>query len=271
MVKIIIQNYKMNFQHNAYEIRNLFDIMKDVVTDVCIVFSKTDISIRTVDPENIVVVNMIIQNPDKYSFEFDDPVYIGVNMQNLYKLIRGATSVHQIQFEIHKDTQNVLKIIISHPSTGIVSTTSLYSLDMKKSQPILSPYTYDAVCRLPTAQMLRAIKDLSHGSKKITISSSKEDSAANLWFSSSGMSYVYTTSIAISPSQDGLMWIYKNKDKLNGQYITKYIERFCKPTVGKLIELSFKEDGLLTLSYPLMKLGELSMTVAPIIDQINEE
>ena len=261
----------MNFQQNAYEIKTLFDIMKDIVTDVSIVFSKNDMSIRAIDPEKIVSVIMVIDKSKKYSFDFDEPVFIGVNMQNLYKLIRGVTPIHNIQFDIAKGIPNVLNITISHPNTGITSTTSLYSLDIPKNQPVLPAYTYDAVCRIPTSQFQRSIKDLSHGSKKITISSSKEDSAAKLWFYSVGTSYNYTTSISISPVKDGFMWIYKNKDKISGQYITKYIERFCKPTVAKTVELSFIEDGLLTISYPFLSLGELSMTIAPIVDQSKEE
>lgn len=261
----------MNFQQNAYEIRTLLDIMKDIVTDVCMVFSKTDISVRAIDPEKIVSVSMIIDKPKKYSFDFDEPVFIGLNMQNLYKIVRGVTSVHNIQFEIAKAIPNVLNITVSHPSTGIVSTTSLYSLDIAKNQPELPARTYDAACRLPTTQLQRTIKDLSHGSKKITISSSKEDSSAKLWFYSVGTTYNYTTSISVSPSKDGLMWLYKNKDKISGQYITKYIERFCKPTVGKIMELSFIEDGLLTMSYPFLSYGELSLTIAPIVDQSKEE
>lgn len=262
----------MNFEHNAYEIRNLFDIMKDIVTDVTMVFDKEGLSIRAIDPEKVISVNMLINKPSKYSFQFPSPIYIGVNMQNLYKIIRGVTNLHVIAFEVAKDLQNVLKIVIRHPATGVVSTTSLYSLDIPKNQPILPAYVFDGVCRLPTMQIQRTIKDLSHGSKKITIASSTDnDSSAQLCFSSKGTSYVYTTSISISPAKDGLMWLYKNKDKLSGEYITKYIERFCKPTVGKTIELSFKADGLLSLCYPFLSVGELSMTIAPIIDQSNEE
>lgn len=257
----------MNFEHNAYEIRHLFDIMKDVVTDVNMVFDKNGASIRAIDPEKVINVNMVINKPSSYSFIFQKPIYIGVNMQNMYKIIRSVTNVHRIQLEIGYDLPNVLKIVISHPSTGVTSTTSLYSLDIPKNQPLLPTYSFDAACRLPTMQMQRTIKDLSHGSKKLTISSSNVNSSAQLWFSSKGTSYVYTTSIAISPSKDGLQWLYKNKDVLSGEYITKYIERFCKPTVGKTIELSFHENGLLNISYPLLALGELSMTIAPIVNE----
>lgn len=256
----------MELQHSATEFRSIFDVMKDLVTDVNMIFSAEGVSIMALDPEKVVAVSLHLTTLQKYEFTNDDPLTIGVNMQHIYKTIRGSGPHHIIKMSISPDTPNVLKIILENLSNGVLSTTSLYSLQLSKEQPILPEYTFEAVARIPTSDFLRSVKDLSHGSKKITISATNED-AKHLVLASKGANYLYTTLIAICPSENGLEWIYFNQENIHGQYIVKYIEKFGKPQLGKTLELGFTSEGVLGISYYNLSLGQMSITVAPLLQQ----
>lgn len=265
LVKINRYINKMDFAHSASEIKTLFDVLKDIVTDVNLVFKEDGVSIIALDPEKIVAVSVHMVNIASYQFSRGDPIYIGVNMQHLYKLVRGVNTCHSIRMEINPDTPNVLKVIIYHPTNGVLSTTSLYSLDIPKEQPQLPEIEFNAVCQLPTSDFMRSIKDLSHGTKRVTLSASQEE-PRHLIMASKGSTYVYTTSISICPSTDGLEWAYFNIPKVQGSYVIKYIEKFAKPQLGKFLEIGFKSDGVINLSYSHLPIGAFNMTVAPIDD-----
>lgn len=262
----------MEFAHSATEIKVLFDVLKDIVSDCNLVFSHEGLSIVALDPEKVAAVAVHLRSPAFYEFK-EDPskaLFIGVNMQHLYRLVRGVQAVHSVRMEINPETPNVLKLVIYHPTNGIVSTTSLYSLDLPKEQPSLPTLTFDAVARIPTTDFMRSIKDLSHGAKKLTVSFAQAEVAdhpTHLTFAAKGTNYSYTTSIAVCPAETGLVWVYNNLHSLRASYLIKYIEKFAKPQFGKSMSISFDKDGAMNLAYEGLAIGEMNMTVCPILEE----
>lgn len=254
------------FSHNALQIKAIIDILKDLITDANLCFKKDEVSIVQMDPERVVAVSASINQIFSYQREGDEDLMIGVNMQNLYKILRGVNKNNVLKMEIMENTKNVLKITIENLVNETISTTSLYSLDIPKEQPSIPMFTYDAVLRMPTLDFVKTIKDLSHGSKKITITATRQQypHLSYLTLSTKGDVYVYTTSISICPSEGGLEWLSFMEDKVHGQFFSRYIEKFGKPQISKTIELSMKKSGTLCLSYPEMEIGSLSMIIAPI-------
>lgn len=260
--------HKMEFKNNAAQIKSIIDVIKDLVTDVNLVFKKEEVSIVAMDPEKVVGVYLSLDRVklEHYELHGDNDIYIGLNMQHLYKLIRGASIHDTLVLDINEDTPNVLRIQIYNPTNGIVSTTSIYSLDIEKVQPQLPDVRYECTGRIPTADFLKSIKTLSHGSKQLTISAKGSSDPLYLTLAAKGNVYVYTTSISICPSEEGLKWLYFKAESVKGQYMAKFIEKFIKPSIDKQIELSFTNDGMFGMSYPNLILGSLSVVMVPILD-----
>jgi proliferating cell nuclear antigen PCNA len=256
----------MEFKNNAVQIKTIVDVVKDLVTDVNLVFRKAEISIVAMDPEKVVGVSLSLTKFEHYEYNHAEDVYIGINMQHFYKLIRGVSVHDTLVMEVCPETTNVLKIQILNPTNGIVSTTSLYSLDIEKVQAKLPDVAFECTGRIPTADFLRSVKTLSHGSKQLTISAKGSTDPTYLTLAAKGSVYVYTTSISICPAEDGLHWLFFRTEAIRGQYMTKFIEKFIKPSIGKQIELSFTSDGLFGMSYPDLDLGTLSVIMVPILD-----
>lgn len=253
----------MEFQHDAAELRVVIDVLKDLVTDVNLVFKEEMVSIVAMDPEKIAAVSVSLDKMKFYQRFVKNDIFIGVNMQHLYKILRGVTSDHSIRFEIHPDTLNVLKISIFNVNLGIDTVTSLYSLDIIKEEAQVPSPSFQCRATLPTSDLLKSVKNLSHGSKKITIQATK-DPPGFLTLATKGSLYVYTTSVSICPSENKLQWEFFNANLVRGTYITKFIEKFLRTQVSKIVSLELNTDGLIRLSYPDLHIGTLSMVTVPI-------
>lgn len=256
----------VSLSHNAGQLKSVIDVLKDLVTDVNLLFTVKDASVVALDPEKVVAVALHFNQLYEYSCNSDTPLYFGINIPNLAKLIRGVSMDHFIAFEIEEATPNVLKIIISHRTNGLVSTTSLYSLDIPKERIVLPEYEFPVTGVLATQDFVRTVKNLSHGSKHITISANNTEPRF-LKFSTKGDTYAYTTTVSICPANDGLTWRTFLVDHVSGEYLIKYIEKFGKPQISKTMQVSLNEDGILHLSYSDLGVGQFSITVAPLLQE----
>jgi len=258
---------KVRLCHNAGALKSVFDVLKDLVNDVNFIFSENGLKIVAVDPEKVVAVCFHMERP--YEYEFEEGLvnlFFGINIPTFAKLLKGADSEHVIELIIHQDTPNVMKVKLEHLTKDMVSMTSLYGLALPKDEVVMPERTYEMTASLSTKDLGRTIKDLSHGTRHITISSvaSVGDHPQFLRFSTEGDVYSYTTSVSLCPSEDGLQWKSFDIEEVHGKYMIKYIEKFLKAQVGPRIEVSMNKDSVLFLSYANFALGTLNMTVAPI-------
>lgn len=263
----------MDLQHSAYQFKTVFDVLKDLSTDVNLIFTSEGLELTALDPEKVVGLRLIMSQLQSYNWNYHSDIYFGANMQHLYKMLRGVSSDHLIQMEVNPECINVLKVIIYHPTNGVHSTTSLYSLDIPKEKTNLPSLSLDAAARLPTSTFLRTIKDLAHGSKTVTINAVRdvEDyKKTPLVFASKGSTYVYTTSISLNPvqeDQEGLTWGFFDKPVMVGQYVIKYLEKFSKPSLGKTMEIAWSEDKVLRIQYVGLDFGILQLVMSPILEE----
>lgn len=255
----------IRLEHNAGQLKQVFDVIKDLVTDVNFVFTETKLYMTTTDPHKIVVISLHMDSLFEYKNYSDSIVFFGINIPHLYKMIRGVTQDHVMKFEIDQNTPNIMKITISHLTKGIVSVTSLYALDLPKEEVCLPEMTFEMTATIPTKDLQRIVKDLSHGSKKISISAIEAQCPRYLNFSTQGDVYSYATSISLCPSETGMIWKTFLTEKISGRYLIKYIEKFIKPQLSDIIDLSINQESILSLCYDLA-IGQLSMKVAAIVE-----
>lgn len=255
----------MQLTHNAGQLKATFDVLKDLLTDVNLIFHADGLKIVAVDPEKIVAVTLHLDSLFEYTFSGNGPFFFGVHIPTFYKILKTVDGNQVLRMEIDEKLPNIMKLTISHLTKEFTSMTSLYGLDLPKDE-LLVPLEqiYEATASINTKDLLRTIKDMSHGTKHITISSSQDQNPQYLTFSTKGDVYSFTTSISLCPNVDGLEWKSFETDKVQGKYMIKYIEKFLKTQVSPKIEMSFNKESFLLLSYKSFPMGTFNMTIAPI-------
>ena len=93
-----------------------FEVMKDILNDVNIYISKNGFSIITLDTARVALVDIYMAAENFEEFECETPVYAGVNVSNMYKLLKmisnsdiltvSITSPEYLDISIENNTRN---------------------------------------------------------------------------------------------------------------------------------------------------------------------
>jgi hypothetical protein len=243
-----------------------FDVIKDIASDVNLVFHPEGIRIIAPDPDMVTILRFEIpkSNLTYHDLQTGSSLSIGINTTVFYKMIRSVTATDTVEFEIHPDTPTVLKMTIT--SLTKISVTSLCSLPVPYVEMTFPEVTYQTTCELPTGILQRILRDMSVLSKKVTIATSvSPNEGPHLVVATGGDSS--TTSISISPSVDGLSWITDTGALYHGRFFVKHIEQFLKPSFSKKVTLFMTENEPILLKYQSHAEDSgilLSMIVAPL-------
>lgn len=252
--------YLMRMQSSqAIQFKALFDVLKDLLTEVNIRFDSTGFKIISLDPGKIGMIHLSIYNLEKY--ECQDTFYAGVYMSYLYKIMRTVSTGHYLEWRIRRDQPKVLEVILNHPDRRINTTHRLKVLDLDIEEINIPVVEFECVVSMPSADLQKYIKELSHVSNILTIRGSDK----SIQFMSRGD--LGETCIDICPTPSGLNWLHKEEhsESFNGTYFLKYLERFSRGQVDPTVELFFKQNYPLIMRYE-MTIGSLRFCVAPITD-----
>ena len=115
-------------QSSAFKI--LVEALKELLTDTSIDFDETGMKIVSMDNSHVVLVHLKL---DANKFEYYNcvgKVTIGVNMLNLYKLIRTINSNDTLTLFIDENDKNHLGIKIENSEKNTKTTFKLNLLDL---------------------------------------------------------------------------------------------------------------------------------------------
>ena len=248
----------------AMQFKALLDVLKDLLTEVNIRFDPTGFKIVSLDPGKIGMIHLSIHNLEKY--ECKDTFYVGVYMSYLYKIMRTMNTGHYLEWRIRKDQPKILEILLNNPERRIHTTHRLKILDLDVEEINIPSVQFQCVVSMPSGELQKYIKELSHVSNTITI----RGSGRNIQFVARGD--LGDTCIEVCPTPSGLNWLHKEvqNESFEGTFFIKYLERFSRGQVDSTVELFFKQNYPLIMRYE-MTIGSLRFCVAPITQPVDEQ
>ena len=250
-------------------LKNSVDVMKDIVTEVNLVFDVSGMHVTSQDPDKCTILKYDLPKAVCLEYNFngvegsEERLYIGVHMGHLYKMIRNAPNGSNITMSVNENTAQTLKLSIESPFK--ISYISIQSLIIPVVEPVFPQVVYNAVCEVPTATLQRVVRDLAFLSRKISIGYTAETPTMLTIASAGDLS---TTSVSLCPSTDGLVWAYVDGESFYQKFFSKHIEKFLKPSFSSTISLSFGADAPLLFDYSNNFQGQgvtLSLYAAPVV------
>lgn len=250
--------YLMRFQTSqAQQLKTLLDVLKDLITEVNIKFEPDHIKLVSLDPGRVGMVHLVINKLEYYHCRQE--TYVGVYIQYLYKLLRSVTTSHHVEWRITREQPDILEIVISNPEKRTFTTHRLKTLNLDIEEVIIPHVTFEYVISMPSSDLQKYIKELSHVSNVVTIRGTGKD----IEFLASGD--LGQTCISVSPTPSGLNWVHKNvgDEPFEGKYFLKYLEKFVKTQVDSVVEVYVKSKYPLILKFN-MTIGSIRFCVSPI-------
>jgi proliferating cell nuclear antigen len=241
------------------QFKTLFDVLKDLLTEVNLRFDEKGFKIVSLDPGKIGMIYLSVFNLEKYVCK--DVIYAGLYIGYMYKILRTVSTGHYLEWRIRRDEPKVMEVVLSHHDRRIQTTHHIKILNLDIEEITIPVVEFDCVVSMPSTDLQKHIKELSHVSNVLTIRGNER----NIQFIARGD--LGDTCIDVSPTPSGLNWIHRKEagQAFDGSYFIKYIERFSRGQVDNTVELFFRQDYPLIMRYQ-MTIGSLRFCVAPIQD-----
>ena len=209
--------------------RVLIESLKEILTDTNIIIDPTGIKLIATDNSQIVLIHMKLSAENFEFFFCEKKTVIGVNMMNMFKLIKAMSNNDTLTLFILKENPNRLGIRINNVEKNSQTTFQLNLLDINDIE----------IKSVGSTLILNCDGDFA---KQETI---------------------------LSETQNGLSFSKSSGPEMpiQGVFSLKYLLLFTKCTnLCNLIHMYIKNDYPLVIRYDVANLGHIKLCLSPNIE-----
>ena len=240
--------------------RILIEALKEILTEGNFIFDKTGIKLMALDSTHTILIHMKLDAENFEFFECHETIYVGVNMLNLFKLIKTMNNSEKLTLYIDKEDKNKLGIIIFNPEKNTKTKYKLNLLDIQNDQVEIPPAEFDIELSLPSGDFQKIIRDMVNIGENVEIKSISDQ----LVLSCEGGFASQET--ILGATDNGLQFnqMADEKHPIQGIFSLKYLTLFTKCTnLCNQINLYIKNDYPLIIRYAVAQLGTIKLCLAP--------
>lgn len=243
--------------------RGLFDSLKEVVSDTNILFTPAGIKIVTFDGTKIVLVHLFLEAGEFERYECnEDEILVGVNVDNLARLIKQVTNDDALTLYIDRQNKNVLGIRIESSTKKEITEMEYRVLDVDYEGIEINDY--DPVCRLtmPSIKLLGICRNLNVVGEVLEFIC--QDDQFTICCTGD-----CATVRKMLYEDGGNVHLESNRNiPISARYDMKFITMFTKATpLSNRVTINIDKDGLLLIAYTVAKLGRLKFILSPLADE----
>lgn len=236
----------------ASAFRSIFEVLKDVLHDVNIVFSPEGMRILTLDTAKVTLIDLFLKadNFEEYECEDSNNVVAGVNMVNMFKLLKIIGSNDILTMRV--DGLDKISITVENADKKSTTRFTLNILDINEEffeNPTPPDDTTETI--MPSADFQRICRDMGNIAKKVAITRHDD----KLSIACHGDFASQETSISFPETVE---------NKMTGTYSLKYLNLFTKATglSSNVVIRQTASANFLVLNYSVANLGYMDFYLA---------
>lgn len=244
-------------QSSAFKI--LIEALKELLVDTCIEFDETGLKVISMDNSHVVLVHLKLE-ANKFEYYFcENKMSIGVNMLNLFKLVRTINSNDTLTLFIEKNDLNHIGIKIENGEKNQKTVYKLNLLDLNNPNITIDPAEFNSQINLPSVDFQKIIRDMNQLAEYVEIKNINNQ----LILSCNGE---FCSQETVLMDNEGINCISNKKSDeiVQGIFSLKYLVLFTKCTnLCSTVELYLKNDYPLICLWRVASLGEIRLCLAP--------
>jgi len=243
--------------------KTLIEALKEILTDANIEFTETAMKIITMDPTQTILVHLKLEDGFE-SYFCKHKIFIGVNMLNLFKLIRTLTNNDALTLFIESSNTNLLGIRIENGEKNSLTTYYLNLIEVNETTYQIPPAQFESIITMPSGEFNKICRDMIQLSEVIEIKSV----GSQMIFSCKGEFASQET--IIGEASNGLNFVKSTTENniIQGYYNLKHLVLFTKCTnLCNSIEMYMKNNFPIVIKFAVGSLGSLKLCLAPKIDE----
>jgi len=241
--------------------RIMVEALKEILPDTNIEFNSKGMRIITMDSSHTVLVHLRLDGSQFEHFHCPEKIIVGINMLNLFKLVKTMSNNETLTLYIEKTDTSRLGIRIENGEKNTVTNFKLNLLDLDEEEIEVPPAKFSSVINIPSNDFQKICRDMSNLSSLIEIRSISNQ----LMFTCRGDFAQQETTMGENTS-NGISYVEKNNDFeiIQGVFSLKHLVLFTKCTnLCNTIQMFLENDYPLIIAYQVGSLGEIKFCLAP--------
>jgi proliferating cell nuclear antigen len=242
----------------AAPFRTLIEALKDILTEANIEFDKDGMKIIGMDGTHAILVHLKLQ-ADRFDEWYCPQKHIlGVNMINLFKLVKTMSNNESIVLSLNRADSSSLGIEILNGEKQMTTRFSLKLIELDVESLSIPPVQFDNIITMPAVDFQKIIRDMHSLGETVEVLSA----AHELVFRCKG-DYAEQETI-FSIGTNGLTQKNTATEIVQGVFILKHFVLFTKCTsLCSDINLYLKNDYPIIVEYNVAGMGDLKLALVP--------
>jgi proliferating cell nuclear antigen len=241
----------------ASAMKSIFEVLKDIINDVNVYFTKEGVKILTLDTARVTLVQMHLLAENFEEYECPDELIAGLNMANVHKLLKSVTTSDTLT--ITATGRDIMEILIENPDKNSMTSFKLKLLDINEDILEFPDIHMNVVTTMPSIDFQRFVRDMSNLGNDMQIWRDGHE----LELSCNG-DFADQKTLIKYPD-------LPTCDRTGGTFSLKYISLYTKATNMcssiQIMQDSVNEDMPIIFRYTIANLGELKFFLAPKITE----
>ena len=236
----------------ASPIRNLVDAVKDILTEVNLEITATDIRIMATEGTHTILVNMRLYADRFDTYHCTQKCILGVDFVNLNKMVKQIKNEDSLLLFLERSNMSRLGIRIMNGEKQMVTTKYLNLMELAIKPIEIPPVRFPTVITMPSIDFQNIIKDLIQLGDKVEIKSAENEFSFRL----EGGDFGSQETVCIIPNP--------TKEIIQGYFLLKPLALFTKCTsMSTDIMIYLKNNYPIIIEYSVAGLGEIRLALAP--------
>jgi proliferating cell nuclear antigen len=236
-------------------LKGLVEVLKELLNDVNVVVNQSGIKILAMDFAQVTLCHCLLEAQNFEVFHCVDTVVIGLNVQNLYKLLKTVSSQDTLTLQIEKQCPNDLEIIIQNSEKKSKTFFRLRLLDIDDNRLKVPNVEMTTCITMASVDFQRLIRDMLTVGSVLRVRVKKRE----VIFKTSGDFASQCTILETSEDTK----VNENDDEIDLSFSLKLLSLFSKASIlSATRSLWLQEDFSLIVQYAVGNLRHIRMILA---------
>ncbi len=241
-------------------VKGIFDAVSSIISEVTMKIDENGIGMAAMDLSHICLVSLDLKKEDFDEFETDQEYELGINLEDMVKIIRRSGGKDEITF-IHNPKDKKLLIEMKPPEAKKSRQFTLALIDLEGEEinlESLNAMEFPNNCTFPVDYLDEAIKDAEIFSEVLEII--VED---KLIFSSTGNIGEMTYELEKDELQP-----HDFTEESKGIFALSFLKNILKvKTISDNIEMALKSEAPLKLLFDILNASKIVYFLAPRVEE----
>ncbi|KAL7066460.1 putative proliferating cell nuclear antigen PCNA [Cryptosporidium serpentis] len=228
-------------------LKRVFEAITNLVTDVNLECNESGITIQAMDNSHVSLVALYIKDIAFERYRCDRSRTLGLNTQNVVKLLKLCSSDDQVLLR-HDDDSESLIFIFETPNGDRISEFELTLISIDQDSLQIPETSFSSIVSMPSNEFQRLCRDMAQFSDSLSIDINRK----NVRFFTKGS--LGSGSVVLRPKDgaDTEAVALDVTEPCQLVFSLRYLNNFAKATpLSNSVKLSMSENQPLELEYSL--------------------